>query len=84
MESGAAGHVMPVRMIQGGKLVRKTSAKRSVAANGEQIRDLVRWASPFKTNEGIQRCITFRNASVVKPLISKQNSGPIWKHCGAP
>ena len=25
---------------------------------------------PFKTNEGIQRCITFRSANVVKPLIS--------------
>ena len=27
---------------------------------------------PFKTNEGIQRCITFRSANVVKPLISMQ------------
>ena len=26
----------------------------------------------FKTNEGIHRCITFRSASVVKPLISMQ------------
>ena len=27
---------------------------------------------PFKTNEGVQRCITFRSANVVKPLISMQ------------
>ena len=26
----------------------------------------------FMTNEGIQRCITFRSASVVKPVISMQ------------
>ena len=26
----------------------------------------------FKTNEGIQRCSTFRSASVVKPVISMQ------------
>ena len=28
---------------------------------------------PFKTNEGIQRCITFRSANVGTPLISMQN-----------
>ena len=27
---------------------------------------------PFNTNEGIQRCMTFRSADVVKPLISMQ------------
>ena len=27
-------------------------------------------SNPFKTNEGVQRCITFRSAIVVKPLIS--------------
>ena len=27
---------------------------------------------PLKTNEGVQRCITFRSASVVKPLFSMQ------------
>ena len=45
------------------KLERKTSPKMFVAANGEQTRD-------FKTNEAIQRCITFTSASVVKPFIS--------------
>ena len=32
-----------------------------VVANGERIRDLGEKNIPFKTNEGIQRCITFRN-----------------------
>ena len=43
-----------------------------VAANGEQINDLGEKTIPFKTNEGIQGCITFRSANVVKPLISMQ------------
>ena len=43
-----------------------------MAANGEQIKDLGEKNIPFKTNEGIQRCITFRSANVVKPLISMQ------------
>ena len=35
-------------------------------------RDLGEKNIPFKTNEEIQRCITFRSANVVKPLISMQ------------
>ena len=54
------------------KLERKTSPNRFVAASGEQIRDLGEKNIPFKTNEGIQRRITFRSANVVKPLISMQ------------
>ena len=73
MDSGAAGHVMPVATFPRVKLKRKTSPKKFVAANGEQIRDLGEKNMPFKTNEGIQRCMTFRSASVVKPIISMQN-----------
>ena len=40
MDSGAAGHVMPEGMFPRVKLERKTSLKRFVTANGEQIRDL--------------------------------------------
>ena len=54
------------------KLERKTSPKEFVAANGEQIKDLGEKNIPFKTNEGVQRCITFRSANVVKPLIFMQ------------
>ena len=72
MDSGAAGHVMPETMFPHVKLERKTSPKKFVAANGEQIKDLGEKNIPFKTNEGIQRCITFRSANVVKPLISMQ------------
>ena len=53
-------------------LSQKSSPKKFVAANGEQIKDLGEKGIPFKTNEGVQRCITFRSANVVKPLISMQ------------
>ena len=59
MDSGAAGHVMPETMFPHVKLERKTSPMKFVAANGEQIKDLGEKNIPFKTNEGIQRCITF-------------------------
>ena len=72
MDSGAAGHVMPETMFPRVKLERRTSPKKFVAANGEQIKDLGEKNIPFQTNEGIQRCITFRSANVVKPLISMQ------------
>ena len=70
MDSGAAGHVMPETMFPRVKLVRKRTPKKFVAASGEQIKDLGDKTIPFNTNEGIQRCITFRSANVVKPLIS--------------
>ena len=72
MDSGAAGHVMPETMFPRVKLERRTSPKKFVAADGEQIKDLGEKNIPFKTNVGIQRCITFRSANVVKPLISMQ------------
>ena len=71
MDSGAAGHVMLEAMFPHVKIERKTPSKKFVAANGEQIKDLGK-RIPFKTNEGVQRCITFRSANVVKPLISMQ------------
>ena len=40
MDSGAAGHVMLETMFPHVKLERKTSSKKFVAANGEQIKDL--------------------------------------------
>ena len=67
MDSGAAGHVMPETMFPRVKLERKTSPRKFVAVNGEQIKDLGEKNIPFKTNEGIQRCISFRSANVVKP-----------------
>ena len=72
MDSGAAGHVMPETMFPHAKLERKTSPKKFVAANAEQAKDLGEKSIPFQTDEGVQRCITFRSASVVKPLISMQ------------
>ena len=60
VDSGAAGHVMLEAMFPRVKLERKTAPKKLVAAFREQIR----------TNKGAQRCITSRNASVVKPFIA--------------
>ena len=60
---------MPETMFLRLKLERRTSPKKFVAANGEQIKDLGEKNIPFKTNEGI---ITFRSANVVKPFISMQ------------
>ena len=65
--SGAAGHVMPETMFPRVKLERKTTPNNFVAANGKQIKVLGEKTIPFKTNEGVQRCITFRSANVVKP-----------------
>ena len=50
MDSGAASHVMLETMFPHVKLNRKTSPKKFVAANGEQIRDLGEKNIPFKTN----------------------------------
>ena len=72
MGSGAASHVMPETMFPRVKLERETSPKKFVAANGKHIRDLHAKNIPFKTHEGIQRSITLRSASVVKPFISMQ------------
>ena len=73
MDSGAASHVMPETMFPHVKLERITSPKKFVAATGQHIKDLGENSIPFKTNEGVQRCITSRSANVVKPLISLQN-----------
>ena len=72
MDSGAAGHVMLEAMFPRVRLESKTSPKKFVAANGEQIKELGEKSIPFKTHEEVQRCITFRSASVAKPLISMQ------------
>ena len=72
---------MPETMFPQVKLERKTSPKTFVAANGEQIKDLGEKSIPLKTIEGVQRCITFRSASVVKHLMSMQKGRPSWKHC---
>ena len=73
MDSGAAGHVMLETMFPHGKIERKPSPKKFVAANGEQIKDVGEKNIPFKTNEGVQRCTTFRSANVVKPSVRAGN-----------
>ena len=61
------------RMFPRVKFECKTSPQKFVAAKRAQLRDLGEKNIPFKTNEGIQRCITFRSASV-KPLVSMQKT----------
>ena len=69
MDTGAAGHVMPAEMFPRVKLDRTSTTKKFVAANGERIKDLGVRTIPFKSVEGVHRCIKLRSASVVKPLI---------------
>ena len=63
MDSGAAGHVIPETMFLRVKLERRTSPKKFVATNGEQIKDLDDKNIPFKTNE------EFRGAQLL-PFLS--------------
>ena len=70
MDRGAARHVMLAEMFPRVKLDRASTTKKFVAANGESIRDLGEKTIPFKSVEGVHRCIKFRSAKVVKPLIS--------------
>ena len=51
MDSGAAGHVMLETMFPRVKLELKTSPKKFVAANGEQIKDLCEKNIPSATHE---------------------------------
>ena len=64
MDFRAAGHVMPETMFARVKLEGNTSPKKFVAGNGEQIKVLGEKSIPFKTNEGVQRCMTVRSANV--------------------
>ena len=57
--------------------------KKIVAANGERIKDLGEKTIPFKSVEGVHRCIKFRSANVVKPLISMRSVGASWQCRGA-
>ena len=63
-------HVMLAEMFPRVKLDRRSATKAFVAANEEKIKDLREKTLPFKSVEGVHRCIKFRNANVVKSLIS--------------
>ena len=69
-DSGAAGHVMSAEMFRRVKLDRTSGTKTFVAANGERIKDLGDKTIPFKSVEGVHRCIKFMSANVANPLIS--------------
>ena len=73
---------MPEGMFSRVKLERKTAPKKAVAANGEQFRDLGDETIPFKTNEGIQKCIAFRVCERCLTFHFIAERCPSWKHCG--
>ena len=69
-DTGAGGHVMLAEMFPRVKLDRTSTTKKIVAANRERMKDLGEKAIPFKSVEGVRKCIKFRSATVVKPLVS--------------
>ena len=77
MDSGAAGHVMPETTFPHVKLERRTSPKKFVAANGEQIKDLGEKSIPLKTNEGASSEVhNIQESECCETLISMQNVVP--------
>ena len=83
VDSGAAEHVMLEGMFQRVKLERKTSPKRFVVANGEQIRET--WAKDYSIQDkrgnsklhNIEEC----RRGQTSPIFAE--SRPNWKYCGA-
>ena len=70
IDTGAAGHVMRAEMFPRVGLGRRSPTKKFVAAYGEKIKDRSEKTIPFRSVEGVHRCIKFRSASVMKPLVS--------------
>ena len=52
--------------------IAQAQQRKLIAANREKVKDLCEKTIPFKSVEGVHRCIIFRSANVVKPLISKR------------
>ena len=82
MNSGAAGHVMPETMFPRVKLERKTTPKKFVAANGEQIKDLGGKTIPFKTTRESRGAQHSEVLMFSNPHFNAQGR-PSRKHCGA-
>ena len=72
MDSGAAGHVMPEAMFPHVKLERKTPPKSLFQQMESTSKTWVTREFHSRQMRGVRRCITFRSANVVKPLISMQ------------
>ena len=79
MDSGTAEHVIPAEMFLRVKLDRASTTKTFVAANGERIKELGDKTIPFKSAEGVHRCIKFRCASVVKPFDLNEKGHAKWQ-----
>ena len=83
IDSGAVGHVMLETMFPRVKLERKRSPKKFVAASGKQIKGWGEKNIPLMTNEGIQRCMTFRCARCCQTSHLNAKGCPSRKHCRA-
>ena len=83
VDTGDAGHVMPAEMFPRVNLDRTSATKKFVAANGERIKYMGEKTIPFKSVEGVHRCIKFRSANVVKPLTSMRKVVQSWQCRGA-
>ena len=79
-DSGAAGHVMPETMFPRVKLERRTSPKKFVAANGEQIKDLGEKNIPFKTNEGNSEVYNIQKCECCQTSHFNAKGRPSWKY----
>ena len=83
MDTGVAGHIMLAETCPRVNLDRTSATNKFVAANGERVKDMGEKTIPFKSVEGVHRCIKFRSATVVKPLISRRKVVQSWQCRGA-
>ena len=83
MDTGAAGHVMPTDMFPRVKLDRMSTTKKFVAAHGERIKDLVEKTIPFKSREGVHRCIKIQECECCEALDLNEKRRACWQCRGA-
>ena len=82
MDSGAAGHVMLETMFPHVKLERKTTPKKFVAVNGEQIKDLGE-KNPIQDKRGNPEVHNVQKCKRCQISHFNPKSSPNWKHCCA-
>ena len=70
LDSCAAEHVAPKSFMPRIKAKHDGTSRTYVAANGSRLDDLASKKVNCKTQNGLNRTITFRNTNVMKPLVS--------------
>ena len=79
MDSGAAGHVMPGTMFPRVKLECKTSPKKFLAANGEQIKDLGEKKHSIQDKRGNSEVHDIQKRECCQTPHFIANGRPSWK-----